>query len=173
MRRFIKMSFCCAALGLLLAGCSGGSDGAPGAAGAAGADGQDVDPAVVADLQAQITELQDQVKLESCATCHRDAGDEHQAVYDQYTDASAFTLVIDEASVVSVPNGDNFDVTMEFTITKNGAPYVDAGLAERGSEWRRWGGLCGLNLNFYFFGDLFCHNNLFYVLLFFFYLHET
>ena len=129
MRRFIKMSFCCAALGLLLAGCSGGSDGAPGAAGAAGADGQDVDPAVVADLQAQITELQDQVKLESCATCHRDAGDEHQAVYDQYTDASAFTLVIDEASVVSVPNGDNFDVTMEFTITKNGAPYVDAGLA--------------------------------------------
>ena len=69
------------------------------------------------------------VQPESCVICHSGAGADHQALYDQYTDVSAFTVTID--SVVSVPNVDpaKFDTTMTFTIKENGAPYVDvAGL---------------------------------------------
>jgi len=72
----------------------------------------------------------DDVQPESCVICHSGAGEKnHQAVYDQYTDASAFAVTID--SVVSVPNADptKFDTTMTFTIKQNGAPYIDvAGL---------------------------------------------
>jgi len=72
----------------------------------------------------------DDVQPESCVICHSGAGEKnHQAIYDQYTDASAFTVTID--SVVSVPNADptKFDTTMTFTIKEHGAPYVDvAGL---------------------------------------------
>ncbi len=74
-------------------------------------------------------ELYTDVQPESCVICHSGAGTEHQALYDQYTDAGAFTVTID--SVVSVPNVDptKFDTTMTFTIKENGAAYVDvAGL---------------------------------------------
>ncbi len=70
------------------------------------------------------------VEPESCVICHSGAGEKnHQAIYDQYADASTFAVTID--SVVSVPNADptKFDTTMTFTIMKDGAPYVDvAGL---------------------------------------------
>jgi OmcA/MtrC family decaheme c-type cytochrome len=70
------------------------------------------------------------VEPESCVICHSGAGEKnHQAVYDRYTDATAFTVTID--SVESVPNADptKFDTTMTVTIKKDGAPYVDvAGL---------------------------------------------
>jgi len=72
----------------------------------------------------------DDVQPESCVICHSGAGEKnHQAIYDQYTDASAFAVTID--SVVSVPNADptKSDTTMTFTIKENGTPYVDvAGL---------------------------------------------
>jgi OmcA/MtrC family decaheme c-type cytochrome len=72
----------------------------------------------------------DYMQPESCVICHSGAGEKnHQAVYNQYTDASAFAVTID--SVVSVPSADptKFDTTMTFTIKENGAPYVDvAGL---------------------------------------------
>ena len=72
----------------------------------------------------------DEMQPESCVICHSGAGEKnHQAIYDQYTDAGAFTVTID--SVVSVPNADptKFDTTMTVTIKENGAPYVDvAGL---------------------------------------------
>jgi OmcA/MtrC family decaheme c-type cytochrome len=72
----------------------------------------------------------DDMQPESCVICHSGAGEKkHQAIYDQYTDASAFTVTID--SVASVPNADptKFDTTMTLTIKENGAPYVDvAGL---------------------------------------------
>jgi OmcA/MtrC family decaheme c-type cytochrome len=65
------------------------------------------------------------VDPESCATCHSEIGDEHQAVYDDYTDASTLTLTIDDVS--SLDNGDGtFDTTMTFTIEKDGLPYIDA-----------------------------------------------
>jgi len=72
----------------------------------------------------------DEMQPESCVICHSGAGEKnHQAIYDQYTDGSAFTVTID--SVVSVPNADptKFDTTMTVTIKENGAPYLDvAGL---------------------------------------------
>jgi len=75
-------------------------------------------------------ELPAGVQPESCVICHNGAGAEHQALYNRYTDATAFAVTID--SVESVPNADDpakFDATMTFTIMENGAPYVDvAGL---------------------------------------------
>lgn len=65
------------------------------------------------------------VKPESCVICHSGAGAEHQAIYDDYADASTLELTID--SVTSVPNGAGaFNATMKFTIKKNGAAYMDA-----------------------------------------------
>ncbi|MFC1765311.1 hypothetical protein ACFL6U_24970 [Planctomycetota bacterium] len=65
------------------------------------------------------------VQPESCVTCHSGSGTEHQAVYDDYADTSAFELMVDGVS--SVDNGDGtFDVTMTFTIMKDGVAYIDA-----------------------------------------------
>jgi len=65
------------------------------------------------------------VQPESCVICHSGAGDDHQAIYDDYADQSAFEVEID--GVASVDNGDGtFDVTMTFTIEKDGLPYIDA-----------------------------------------------
>jgi OmcA/MtrC family decaheme c-type cytochrome len=55
----------------------------------------------------------------------------HQAIYNQYKDASAFTVTIEE--VTSTPEAGTDPVTytsvMKFKIQKSGVPYVDAGLA--------------------------------------------
>jgi OmcA/MtrC family decaheme c-type cytochrome len=65
------------------------------------------------------------VQPESCVVCHSGAGADHQAIYDDYADASALELTID--NVTSVPNAaGTFDATMTFTIKKNGAAYIDA-----------------------------------------------
>jgi len=63
---------------------------------------------------------------ETCVVCHSGAGEKkHQAIYDDYADASAFKLTID--SVTSVADGaGTYDVTMTFTIMKNGVAYIDA-----------------------------------------------
>jgi OmcA/MtrC family decaheme c-type cytochrome len=63
---------------------------------------------------------------ESCVICHSGIGDEeHQAIYDQYTDTSTLELTID--SITSVSDGAGaFDATMTFTIMKDGMPYIDA-----------------------------------------------
>jgi OmcA/MtrC family decaheme c-type cytochrome len=106
-----------------------GATGAPGADGPAGADGADADPAITDDLQAQIDELSDYSKLETCSICHSDVSfDKHQSIYDDYADASNLTLAI--TNVASVANGAAFDTTVTFSITKDGAPYVDAGLSQ-------------------------------------------
>ena len=118
MKRWAWSILVMSALAFVLAGCEGsdgaqGATGAAGPAGPAGADGQDG-----ADVVAQAAQL------ESCATCHAGAGDEHQAVYNGYVDASALELTIN--SVASVDNGDaTFTVTAMFTILQNGLPYVD------------------------------------------------
>ena len=110
----------------LLWACSGddGSAGPAGAAGPAGPAGPPGDPAPAPDPVATAIESS---KVESCATCHDGAGDDHQAIYERYVDASTLGLTLN--SVTSVPNGALFDVTLMFSITKNGAPFVDgAGL---------------------------------------------
>jgi len=121
--------------GLLLFSCSG-DDGAPGPAGAkgdtgatgatgpagptgpegpAGKDGQDGQDATATAS----------VEPESCYICHRGVGyNKHQSIYDDYVDTD-FTATVD--NVASADNGDGtFAVTVTFTITKFGLPYVDA-----------------------------------------------
>jgi OmcA/MtrC family decaheme c-type cytochrome len=58
-------------------------------------------------------------------TVERD-GAGHQAIYNMYTDASNFTVTID--NVTSVDNtaaGGGYNVTMTFTILQNGTPLAD------------------------------------------------
>lgn len=87
-------------------------------------DGQDVDPATVDDILAQLDKLS-ATEPESCATCHKGAGVKHQANYDRYSDASNLTMTID--SVVSEADGSGgFDSVMTFSITQGGLPFIDA-----------------------------------------------
>jgi hypothetical protein len=111
------------ALAFALVGCEGsdGATGAQGPAGPAGADGADGADGVDATAQA--------AQLESCATCHSGAGDEHQAIYDKYVDASAFEMTFTSFTTVPGAVAGTFDGTLELTILKNGAPFTDyAGL---------------------------------------------
>jgi OmcA/MtrC family decaheme c-type cytochrome len=65
------------------------------------------------------------VQPESCVICHNGAGADHQAIYNDYADASTLVLTID--NVTSVPNAaGGFNATMTFTIKKDGVPYIDA-----------------------------------------------
>jgi len=64
------------------------------------------------------------VQPESCVICHSSSGDDHQAVYDDYADASSLELTID--SVTSASDGDGtYTATMTFTIMKDGVAYID------------------------------------------------
>ena len=66
------------------------------------------------------------VQPESCVICHSGAGSEHQAIYDDYADQSAFEGTIDSVSSVSTGAG-TYNVTVVFTLTKDGVPFVDPG----------------------------------------------
>ena len=109
-------------------GACDGDDGKDGAAGRDGVDGTDGAPAPVPDaVMAAIEKAQ----VESCSTCHDDVGGGgHQVIYDSYVDASAFEMTFTDFT--STPNGGLFDVSLEVTITKNGAPFTDyAGLDQK------------------------------------------
>lgn len=110
-------------LAFALGGCDGddGKDGLDGADGADGMDGADGAPAPIPDPVEAAIEM---AQAESCATCHGGIGDEHQAVYDQYSDAS--TLALDITNV-DVQDGAvaGFDVTLDFSVSLNNAPYID------------------------------------------------
>ena len=134
-------------LTLGLAGCEGddGAAGATGSPGTPGSDGQacwDLDGNGVGDVATEdingdgvvdsldcapdadpIVAAVEAAKIESCTTCHDGVGDEHQAVYDQYVDASAFTMAF--TNFTSTPDGvGGFDARLELTITKNGVPFT-------------------------------------------------
>lgn len=107
-------------ISIFIAACSG-DDGAAGLAGATGAagpagppgppgPGADPDPIAAA-------------KAESCATCHGGVGDDHQAVYDKYVDASALAMTFNGLTSVDNLNG-TFTVTLDFSITKDGQPLL-------------------------------------------------
>ena len=124
-----------------------GADGPPGAGGTDGTDGQacwDLNGNGAGDLDTEdlngdgvvdvkdcgpgsdaVAAAIDGAKPESCATCHGDVGQEkHQSLYDKYVDASALDLTI--SSVTSAPDGaGGFDLTVEFSIAKNGIPFTD------------------------------------------------
>ncbi|MGI9224049.1 MAG: multiheme c-type cytochrome, partial [Woeseiaceae bacterium] len=108
-------------LAFAFAGCEGdtGPQGPAGPAGADGADGADgQDGLDGGDATAQAAQL------ESCATCHSGAGDGHQSLYDPHTSASEFGMTFDAISSVAGAGG-GFDFTLDFSITMNGAPYID------------------------------------------------
>jgi OmcA/MtrC family decaheme c-type cytochrome len=111
------------ALAFTLGGCSGddGKDGVDGTDGVDGADGTDGQPAPLPDeVQAAI----DSAQAESCGTCHDGVGDQHQDIYDGYTDVS--DLVMTFNNLASADNGDGtFAVTLDFSITKDGMPLTD------------------------------------------------
>ncbi|TNF35724.1 MAG: hypothetical protein EP329_05935 [Deltaproteobacteria bacterium] len=89
-------------------------------------DGQDVDPATVDDLQAQLDALA-KAGPESCSVCHKDAGEHHQVVYDDYADASRIALtMVGVTSVANATDASKFDATMTFQVTWDGMPYASA-----------------------------------------------
>ena len=107
-------------LAFALGACSG-DDGKDGAAGRDGVDGTDGAPAPVPDaVMAAIEKAQ----VESCSTCHGDAGDQHQGEYDKYTDPSNLGLTFTAFSSTNIGGGD-FSLELDFSITKDGAPYID------------------------------------------------
>ncbi|MDH3614416.1 MAG: hypothetical protein OES10_14200 [Gammaproteobacteria bacterium] len=132
-------------LAFALGGCEG-DDGRDGAAGTDGTDGQDcwdlngngvgdlatedlnVDGVVdVLDCNASANTVAaaiEAAQVESCATCHGDAADHHQGEYDKYTDPSTLGLTFDDLTVTDIGGGD-FLLELDFSITKDGAPYID------------------------------------------------
>ena len=108
-----------------LGACDGddGKDGAAGSNGVDGTDGTDGTDGAPAPVPDAITAAIDSAQVESCATCHGGVGDGHQAVYDQYTDN---TLALDITNVgVAAGVVAGFDVTLDFSVALNGAPYID------------------------------------------------
>ena len=109
-------------LAFAISGCEGdtGPQGAAGPQGLQGPEGPEGPPGPVPDdVQAAI----DSADPESCSTCHAGVGDGHQAVYDQYVDASVYVLTID--NVQSAAAGGGWDLTIDFSIDYNGMPLID------------------------------------------------
>jgi OmcA/MtrC family decaheme c-type cytochrome len=118
---------------LALAGCSG-EDGDPGAPGSDGADGTTGPTGATGPTGPAGQDLTATAKPESCAVCHGGAGASHQAIYNQYTDTSTLAATI--GSVTSDPKGttpETYDVTVAFSLTKNGVPY-DANISSFGQK---------------------------------------
>jgi OmcA/MtrC family decaheme c-type cytochrome len=108
------------ALAFAMGGCEG-DDGAEGPVGPVGPVGPPGPPGT--DLtEDPVASAVEAANFESCSTCHSGAGDQHQAFYDDYVD-STLAMTIDNVS--SVAAGGGFDVTVDFSLTKDGAPYAD------------------------------------------------
>ena len=103
--------------GVLLAACGGvaGPQGEPGPAGPAGPEGP-AGPA--APVSASVVTGEAAMPLETCGICHPDAGENHQASYDElYQDG-----VIKVSSVTYKFAASPDTTTVSFKMTKNGAP---------------------------------------------------
>ena len=101
-------------------------------------DGTGVTAEELEAIQSKLAELS-AVEPESCAVCHKGGGAKHQAVYDDYKDASTLEITID--SVVSVANAapaTDFTTTVKFTITKSFAPYLDDDKLPNLPQWRMY-----------------------------------
>jgi hypothetical protein len=139
--RFLMLAILLATLALV--GCEGddGANGAPGADGVssyqAAVDAGYIDPAVVSeeDYYAALGDASapeaTKVEAESCAVCHAGVGEMHQAVYD---DAYDYTIDLAIDSVSSVGAGP-YNTTVDFTLTQNGLPYVDADALPSMNRW--------------------------------------
>ncbi|MDJ0711482.1 MAG: hypothetical protein QNJ14_13905 [Woeseiaceae bacterium] len=110
-------------LAFAMSGCEGddGAAGPAGPAGAAGPPGPTGPPGPVPDAVAAAVE---KAEPESCGTCHDGVGGGHQAIYDEYSDASELAMTF--TNFTSTPDGlGGFDVSLELTITQNGLPFAD------------------------------------------------
>jgi OmcA/MtrC family decaheme c-type cytochrome len=110
------------AFAFVLSGCEG-SDGAAGAPGVAGPVGPVGPPGPPGPVPDDIQKAIDSAKPESCGTCHDGVGGGHQDIYAAYSDASALELIF--TSFTSTPNGAVWDVTLNFTILKDGVPFTE------------------------------------------------
>ena len=101
-----------------------GAAGAKGDPGPAGAKGTDVDPAVLAAIQAKL-DAAGNVDVETCSICHAGHGmKKHQAIYNKYIDSSDLALFW--VGAVATDNNDGtFNTTVTFKITRKGLPYED------------------------------------------------
>jgi OmcA/MtrC family decaheme c-type cytochrome len=91
-----------------------GPAGADGAAGAVGAVGPAGPAGVVPVMDAE---------PESCIVCHKEAGSEHQADYDDYVNESNLAITIDSVSTTGSTS------VMKVTIMKDGELYVEDDLS--------------------------------------------
>lgn len=64
------------------------------------------------------------LNVESCVVCHADSGTLHQEGFAATKDTT-FAATIDSVTSVAGATAGTFDVTMLFTITNNGLPYID------------------------------------------------
>ena len=150
--RLAWSTFVVCTLAFALGGCEGkdGAAGAPGAAGTPGTDGQacwDLNGNGVGDLPDEdlngdgvvdvldcgpgfdpVTAAIESAKPESCATCHPDVGQlVHQSQYDRYVSPGDLTLTLTGfVSAAAVAPLTGFDVTLNFSITKQGSPLTGA-----------------------------------------------
>ncbi|MCG8370812.1 MAG: hypothetical protein MJA32_09915 [Proteobacteria bacterium] len=107
-------------------GCEGddGATGPAGAAGAAGPAGQQGPPGPPGPSPSEVEAAVAMANVESCSVCHEGAGDFHQAIYNTAYDDSDLELTItDVSSLAAVPPATGWDLTIEFSIAYNGAPY--------------------------------------------------
>ena len=95
--------------------------------GSDGADGKDADPAVLADLQAQIDALNEakDVKPEACVICHDDSGSlaksgaQHQADYEEFYQDQALRVVnLNYVYTAPVPPATTGTDTVTFDMAK-------------------------------------------------------
>jgi OmcA/MtrC family decaheme c-type cytochrome len=136
-----------------LAGCDGddGRDGTDGSAGMDGLNCWDLNENGVKDLPDEdlnndgVVDTNDcngligtggdraealaKVEVESCSTCHSEAGQRHQDIYAAYADESKLVLTIDDVTSAADGAG-TFTVSVDFSITFDGAPYNDPGLSQ-------------------------------------------
>ncbi|WP_020675255.1 multiheme c-type cytochrome [Geopsychrobacter electrodiphilus] len=131
----------------LVAGLSGcASDGSNGAAGADGAPGLSAYQIAAnngytgteAEFAAALTAANDATP-ESCAVCHKGAGDQHQAYFNATKDASKIQLAFGTDTVTDNLDGTYTNV-IPFTIDENGAPYLGGvtGNSIDGLGTQRW-----------------------------------
>ncbi len=134
------------ACSMLLASCSGqpGAQGATGPAGPAGPAGPE-GPAGPAGPEgpagpAAVASASDLLQFETCAGCHRDAGEEHQGSYNMlYQDG--VILVTDVTYKFTAAAGDKLDTTVvTFKMTKDGKPVSGASVENANIYFAAWTG---------------------------------
>jgi len=116
-------------LALALVGCAGsegpqgpaGPEGPAGPAGEAGPAG----PAAEAGAPEELPVQEVAVQPETCGVCHQDAGEKHQASYDELYQDGGIEVTDLTYGFTASPD----TTTITFMMTKNGAPY-DGGAVE-------------------------------------------